>query len=267
MRRSLSLTRLLRDQSGMTLIEVIASLFILLMILIPLTSVYVSGVQVYNQTREQSALRNAADFVIGDVMRTVQDATYFELEALDERQESAEQQLLVQILKSKKAGELLQSSSGSRQSQVSSLEGSATDDIADSIILYNSKTVFAPLGDASQPSAENSVSQSLLTRQIYRFPPVDPTDELVKAFRTEPGYLVRGLFTVSADSKTLTLYLLVAPQGEKIVDRDGQQMRFQNLEEVLAELVRMEAYPDQISGYIRLVKTDFAVSNLRGGYK
>ncbi len=60
----------------------------------------------------------------------------------------------------------------------------------------------------------------------------------------------------------MSLYLVVAPYGERVVDRDGQQMRFPNLEEVRAELERTEA-SGKVNSYIRLVKTEFAVSNLQ----
>jgi|GEM_PF-2992567 len=259
----------LRDQSGVTLVEVLASLFLFLIILIPLTSVYVSGVQVYNQTREQTALRNAADFTIGEVMRTVQGASYFELDPAgeDEGSEvSEEKEILLQIMQSQKAGNLIPSAEQEQlERALTAGVESAHPAYSPGLILYSSKTVYAPLEQdaGTSPFASENVTQSLLTRTIYRFAPAAASDELVKTFRAETGYLARGLFSISDDNKTLTLYLVVAPQGEKIVDRDGQQMRFQNLEEVLAELERMEAYPNRINGYIRLVKTEFAVSNLQ----
>ena len=268
MKRTSLFPRLLRDQSGVTLVEVLAALFIFLIILIPLTSVYVSGVQVYNQTREQTALRNAADFAIGEVMRTVQGASYFELDPVDaaEEPEAAEEmKLLLRILQTKKAGELIPAAEADKL--IRALE--AGEDIgrlpfSPGLALYTSQTVYAPLDeDAASPVSSGSVTQSLLTRKLYRFAPADSANELVQAFRMEPGYLIRGLFSISADNKTMSLYLVVAPEGEKIVDRDGQQMRFSHLDEIRAELERMEAHPERISSYIRVVRTEIAVANLQ----
>lgn len=265
------ISRLLRDQSGMTLLETLASLFIFLIILIPLTSVYVSGVQVFNQTREQTDLRNVADFAIGEVMRTVQGATYFELEkdggSLDS--ENEEMDTLRQIMQSKKAGELLLAeqggagagSNGAIDAEEGTREIGVSPQFSTGLVVFTSSTVYVP-SDQDSSDAESGSTQSFVKRNVYRFTPSDPSDGLVKSFRFEPGYLVRGLFSTSADNKTLSLYLVVAPYGERVVDRDGQQMRFQNLEEVRAELERTEA-SGKVNSYIRLVKTEFAVSNLQ----
>lgn len=71
----------LKDERGLTLIEIIASSLIFFAVLIPLVSVYIRGVEIYQDTALKNQLRNETDFIVGDVMRIIQEASYVKLPA------------------------------------------------------------------------------------------------------------------------------------------------------------------------------------------
>lgn len=249
-----TIVRYIDNQRGLTLVEMLASITIFVLIFIPLSSVYIRGVELYNQTQEQTSLRNEADFVIGDVMRTVQEATYFEMGDVSNATEFA---TLLEIFRSAKAGKLI---------DVDTKEPDSL--FTDSLVLYNRSSVYEPV-DPSKPVDSNTnpnVTKWLLTRKNYLFQlPASPT-AIDQVFAHSPNYLVRGLFRISPDNKSLMLYLVIAPFGAAAFDQEGQQMRFASLQEIRDELNRQATSdPDRVSSYIRFVKTDFAVNNLRRG--
>lgn len=229
----------LRNQNGVTLIEMLASVTIFVLIFIPLTSVYIKGVQIYNTTEKQTALRNEADFVIGDIMRTVQDATYFELKNSTNRDSQSE---LLSIFRNPKAGSL-----------ITNTENDSL--FADTLVVYKRTNQF---------DSASGTTHWMLTRENFQFALPPGASQIDHLFNHSQNYMVDGLFRLSADSKSLTLYLIVAPFGEPQFDQDGQQTLFQTHDDILAELNRTET-SGRVNSYIRIVQTNFAVSNVRSG--
>ncbi|MGC5326599.1 PilW family protein [Brevibacillus sp. SYSU BS000544] len=233
-----SIIRYLRNENGLTLVEMLASVTIFVLIFIPLSSVYIRGVELYQKTQEQTQLRNEADFVIGDIMRIVQEATYFELSSTT----STNRQTLLNIFSHPKAGTLITAA------EAPNYNGN--------IIQYTRSNVY--------DEATNRTNW-LLTRAIYQFQlPASPSP-MDHAFVHSPNYLVGGLFRISPDNKQLTLCLVIAPRGDQaIFDQEGQQKKFTSFDEIVAELDNTNR-SDQVNSYIRFVRTDFAVNNVRRG--
>lgn len=173
-----------RNETGVTLVELLVSMSIFLLVVLPLSSYYLSGINQYNKITLQTALRNEADYVISQVMNQVQDASYFELTKTpgSGTQEEQDRNHLISILKNHLPSE------------------SIIDSCQLGIITKNIEVK----------------SESKITRQIYRFsdPPAGK-ENLIKQFDYNQSlYLINGLFSISDDYQKVTIFLVVAPKSK-----------------------------------------------------
>ncbi|WCN38544.1 PilW family protein [Aneurinibacillus uraniidurans] len=254
------------DERGLTLIEVLAALTIFFAILLPLTSVYTKGVSLYATTRTQTDLRNEADFVLGDIMRT-----------LREHKESATEPNKSDSISPVSSFELKNYPSDSEDTLKrifsNRLAGGMMDETArnaaqNAALVYYRSVKLVSRDPNNQD--EEKITQSSVSRVGYVLSETLPagTNGLYQRFPIQDNrYLIDGLFEMTTDgSQKLIVYLLIAPRGEQITTSDGETTQFRNVEDVEAELNRLEnAHETKLPGYIHLVRTEFAVNDLIRG--
>lgn len=250
------------DERGLTLIEVLAALTIFFAILLPLTSVYTKGVSLYAATRTQTDLRNEADFVLGDIMRTLREhrepdnpnngspVSSFELKDYPSDSEAT----LKRIFSHRLAGGMM--------------DETARNAAQNAVLVYY-RSVNLVFRDPNNPD-EEKITQSSVSRVGYVLSETLPagTNGLYQRFPVQDDrYLIDGLFEMTTDgSQKLIVYLLIAPKGEQITTSDGETTQFRNVEDVEAELNRLkDAHETKLPGYIHLVRTEFAVNDLIRG--
>jgi hypothetical protein len=183
-KRLCSIASKIRNERAMTLVELLASTFIFLLIVIPLSTIYVNGVKLYNETSEKTALRNEANFAISEIMRAMQEASYFE--AIDDN--PAETEALYNLFTDSDTGPLIRK-----------------DDEPLSQFRHVLVTYKHALGYI------DGQTQSITLRNEYRFSPAANPKQSDRFFSYSQAYYVNGLFRVSADQKRATVYLLVTP--------------------------------------------------------
>jgi hypothetical protein len=228
----------LKEEKGLTLIELLSATFIFLVVVIPLSGIYLSGAKTYMKTEAQSNLRSELDFVIADIMKKVQDASYFDLvDTGDEDKHS-----LYTIFSNPNLGPLF---SGSE------------DDLKRGISVFNMQ-----VGYNERPS-------STVTKNVYEFQPDARNTQNQSYFNyNHENYLVFGLFKLGDDSasnsgdlKTLTMYLLIAPYSAQPLIVNGQPSSFRSLDEIKNTIL----HGNPPFEYIRVVKTQMTVNNIRQG--
>jgi type II secretory pathway pseudopilin PulG len=223
---------LIMSQRGTTLVELLAAITIFIVILLPLSSVYVKGVSLYQQTEEQTSLRNEADFLLSDILNTVQNASYFELTS------TPDDHTLYTIFSNQGVNNLVQ--------------GEDENTLKGGVMIYTRSTKYS--------NDENTTTYSL-TRNTYQWAPHNHKD---KVFNYDEGsYMAYGLFKTTEDNRKLIIYLLITPGGNSPITRDGLQTHFNSLTDVLDEINRLG--PNQHSPYIYVVRTEFTVNNLTKG--
>lgn len=174
----LKLKRVALDQRGYTLIELVASSLIFLTVLIPLISVYVDAVDTYQETSLKNQVRNETDFILGEVMRTIQEASYFELAPPDE-----EAATLLEIVTHADAG----------------IRDTPVHPVSRGLMLYKRSIAY-----------EAGSTRSLLTRETRFFTPCPAAPCGYRPFPVNhQGYIVDGLFEMT-DERRVILYLVVA---------------------------------------------------------
>jgi len=226
----------LSNEKGITLVELLAALFIFLLIVIPLSSVYINGIQLFNKTQQQTDLRNEADFVISNVMTQVQSASYFDLP--QEKNTSKRDQIL-SILKKAGLDPVVK-------------DGIAQDQIKTRIQLYKLQVAYTQLAGSTEKTTE-----STMTRVTKGFDcPAGDCENLAAS----ASYMIDGVFHLSSDKKRLILYLVMAPKlasGEtSYQDERGQSVKFRDLQHI---------HDDFTKDYVRVVRTEFAVTNFQKG--
>lgn len=250
-------TRYARNEAGLTLIELLASMTIFIVILLPLSSVYISGITTYSKTQVQTSLRNEADFVIGDIMNKLQNASYFDLDTgkgiTDEKEE------VLELFGS-----------------VGMIPDGEDNDFDQGITTYKRKVKY----EALDSSAEKS-PVSTLEKKVYQLvPPSQPEEisnqELYNLFSYDSAYLVYGLFRIRDDettnNKRVSIYLIIAPKAQgDAVEHNGQKTAFKDLAEIKEEVKHLqlnqsaETAPDEntiLFNYIYMVKTEVSVNSL-----
>ncbi|MBN6186532.1 prepilin-type N-terminal cleavage/methylation domain-containing protein [Aneurinibacillus sp. BA2021] len=220
---------LLKTEHGLTLIETLVAVAIFLLIIIPISSYYLSGISVFQRTQTQTNLRNEADFVLANILNTIQNATYFDLQQVSDEEHKKD---LLSIFE--KSGTFdFSNASEEEQNRVKNT-------LSDGIFTYTLTL--------------NKDNISKLERKKYRFP-------------SDSNYLVDGLFRLSDDNTKLMIYLVVAPKNtnpteENQRDRNGEKMEFHTIEEIADEIHSRE---NDSLHYIRLIRTEFSVNNFNGG--
>jgi prepilin-type N-terminal cleavage/methylation domain-containing protein len=256
----------IKNEKGLTLIEVIVASAIFLLIVLPLTSYYLSGIKVYNQSRIETNLRNETDSILFNILngvseqnsadtyknegstyiyKGIQDASDF---AIEPDFENDRKETLIKIFSHNKAQNLLPlNASGSSQVETSP---------AIKLYTYDDSKLMR-----SRWTFENNSPQSI--------------DRTFKYNRTL--YIADALFSIQEEvgsneqtkGKILTIYLVIAPRtlpGKTAAIEDGQKTSFGSSEEILAEMNRLEAAGDQRPlSYIRIIKTELAINSTRRG--
>ncbi|MFD2369060.1 PilW family protein [Brevibacillus sp. GCM10020057] len=257
------LAGLLRDERGLTLVELIASSLIFFTILIPLVSVYVKGVEIYQETTVKNQLRSDTDFLIGNVMRTIQEASYVKLapETATERQDPANEQVKSIIAASFPAFQESNAASSCR------------------IYLYKRsvKRSEEAVPDEEATSTGNR-TVSLLTRETYSFAPCPQAEGSGAScehvpFPTDPDrYLVQGYFEIdqpagdSSGKKRVTLYLVVAQRYDTMTLPFSQEDRRDH--ELFADwdaVASAVAQNSEQAQYVRVVRTEIDLSSEQKG--
>jgi hypothetical protein len=221
---------------------------IFLAVVIPLSSIYMSGVSLYQNTQNQTALRNEADFVISDIMNQIQDASYFEL--ADEpttEDDKARKDDLITIFTNTQEGE-----------EVLKIE-SETDkrNVQNELIMYTQRVEYKEKEEENIPP-----TTSTLERKRYGFSHYK--SEIYQPFNYDQNkYIVDGLFEIDENTKNLIVYLVIAPKGEKPVFKNNQQVEFTSVKEIADEFNRLGS--SKQNEYIHVVRTEIAVNNLRKG--
>ncbi len=236
MRTKVPFTRLnlFRDQRGVTLIELLASIFIFLAILIPLTTVYVKGVEIYHETTLKNQLLNETDFVVGDVMRSIQEASYFDLAPADSDTVSEDyhkRDQLRQIIEHPHVG----------------LTVPAMKQVSTGMMLYKRELRY---------DSKSGSTRSILTRETRYFQNPSNASTVFNLFpRHQTSFYTDGLFVIPDDRRVI-LYLIMA------LPEDAQHRPLNSPAAILASLDASEENRE----YIRVIRTEIDVSNIREGW-
>lgn len=235
-----------RNEKGASLVELLTATAIFLAIILPLSSYYISSISLYDQTRVETDLQNETDFLLSTILNTVQDASYFELDGNTTDVDSD----LLSIFSHDLAGQNL-------------LPVSEKASVHPGIKRYNLQREYYKADDQA-----DDIQKTILTRISYGFNVSDKND-VQKSFEyNSSSYLANGIFALDEEKQVLTVYLLVAPRGNGTI-QNGQKSAFLNESEVLNELnrLRSERAPDDKAPlhFIRIIKTSFAVTNLKRG--
>ncbi|RXT14685.1 PilW family protein [Ammoniphilus sp. CFH 90114] len=211
------------NQNGVTLIELLAATVILFLFIIPLSSFYLSGFTVFQQTVKQTNLRQELDFVIADVMKKIQYANYFELQTT----RSDDKNNMIKLINSGK------------------LVSDLTIDSTKQNLYHTDLATYR----IEVPSS--STPRSTVTKHTYHFEDFD---------FNKSSYVVNGLFSLDEEQQLLTTYFIIAPKTAENSDPiivNQQQASFKDIKEI-EEYVKNNQGPFE---YIRFVKTEFPVSN------
>jgi hypothetical protein len=167
----------LRNEAGVTLAESLAAITIFMLIVIPLSSSYLRGVEIFNKTEKQVAIRNEADSIIGQIMNDVQNAVYVE-QAADENQE------LYDIL----------------NMRLKDMPALSEAKCTQSIFLYK------------RPANGSPALPNTLTKQLYTFSEAATAIEGAEPDYLYPSntYVLRGLFFIDEKAQKLTVYIMLA---------------------------------------------------------
>lgn len=243
----------LTNENGLTLIEILAATFIFLVVVTPLSGIYLSGAKTYMKTEAQSNLRSELDFAIADIMKKTQDASYFDLvDTVDESQK----QEFIDLFSNSKLGNLFVDEKTGQPN---------TDNLNTGLAVYRFRVEYT----SNDPTnSENKQPTSTVTKDIYQFQP--DINNLEKPFSyNHDKYLVYGLFQLdssvdtsnSSNYQKLNVYLLIAPKSDNPLSEDGKPTSFRNLADI------QKAIDDGNSPfeYIRVVKTQITVNNIRQG--
>lgn len=246
-----SICRYVRNEAGLTLVELLASLTIFIVILIPLSSVYLSGITTYGKTQVQTSLRNEADFIIGDIMNTLQDASYFDLDDGTDNTNSKED--IFAILRSAHVISETDSTSFKK-----------------AIATYKREVNYETLPSSST----EKVPVSILNKKLFQ---LAPSTGIYSSFSYDPSYLVYGLFRIVEDninpnSKKVAVYLIIAPRAQNSGNiQNGQKTAFTNLQEIKEEVERIQPIAsggtsstesNVLFNYIYMVRTEISVNSL-----
>ncbi|MCG5254029.1 PilW family protein [Brevibacillus agri] len=252
--RKLPLTKYLKDERGLTLVEVLTTSLIFFAILIPLIGVYVKGIEIYQTTSLKNTLRNDTDFVIGDVMRTIQEADYVKLPSAsaDPEQGSADDTAARHIV-SASFPEFADATSSSR-------------------VYLHKRSVKIDRASTSTQTV------SLLTRETYAFAACETHGSEINPCSHIPfpvdrnQYMVKGFFTMpqqendDAAQKQVVLYLVVAlrygsfPLPSTEEDRQNHQL-FANWTEVENAVTQNT----EKAQYVRVVRTEIELGSEQKG--
>lgn len=247
-------TSYMRNEAGLTLVELLASITIFILILIPLSSVYVSGITTYGKTQVQTSLRNEADFIIGDIMDKLQNASYFDL---DDGTDNTDKSDIFNVLKS---GHVVTEANDTAFKK--------------GVAVYTREVNYEKLNESSL----EKVPVSILKKKAYQFSPTPPgKEDLYAPFSYDDSYLVYALFRIieensDKNNKRVGIYLIIAPkkQNNDII-QNGQKTAFSNLAEIKAEVERLQsaqgtetatAESNVLFNYIYMVRTELSVNSL-----
>ncbi|WP_047150610.1 type IV pilus modification PilV family protein [Aneurinibacillus tyrosinisolvens] len=180
----------IKNEAGITLVESLAAITIFMLIVIPLSSSYLHGIEVFQKTQKQVSLRNEADIIIGTIMNEVQKKNYIE-------SGSDSNQLLYELL-------------SSHLSMPKDIQ-----EYTQSIFLYEIQNDI----DGSKPPS--------LKKTLYSF--ATPLPDTIKGAVPQNvyklnDYYVDGLFYVDNISQKLNYYLVIANPKEFTGENKMQQI-------------------------------------------
>lgn len=255
-----------KNERGLTLVEVIVASAIFLLIVLPLTSYYLSGIKAYNQSRIETGLRNETDAILFNILngvseqnpaetyqaegsnylyKGIQDASDF---TIDPNVSPGHKETLLKIFSHTKAQHLLAIGTA----------GTSPEELSPAIKLY---TYYNNTLLRSRWSFENNGLGSI--NKTFKY--------------DRNSYIADALFSVheediadgKSNGKILKIYLVVAPRtpaGNTAAIEDGQKTSFGSFKEILAEMDRLEARGEQRPlSYIRIIKTELAINSTRRG--
>jgi hypothetical protein len=250
----------LKEEKGLTLIEILTATFIFLIVVIPLSGIYLSGAKTYMKTEAQSNLRSELDFVIADIMKKTQDASYFDLKDVgDENQK----QTLINLFSNPKLGNLFVDNK-TGQSNI--------DNLYTGLAVYSFQVRYKEIPDLNDSNKNDIQPDSTVINNVYQF---QPGSEYTPFNYNHDNYLVYGLFQLdtsenpddsSSESSTtnykkLNLYLLIAPKSDNPLIEDGKPTSFRDL----TDLINTVNHRDPPFESIRVIKTQITVNNIRQG--
>jgi Tfp pilus assembly protein PilV len=223
---------LLRNERGVSLIEVLASSFIFLMIVIPLCSVYVNGIQIYQDTSYKTALRNEANFLIADIMRKIQESSYFEIADIVNEEKDASNKTatsyLIDIINNRMNGEI---------------SADEADSVKRMLVMYMHTVGY-----------KNDATISQTVRKTFRFqqPNLTAANSSEEFFTYTQSYVAEGLFRISGENRNkLILYLVISP-------REGDNL-LQNLSRINSQVQNGD------TDLIQVIRTEIDVNSSRKG--
>ncbi|WP_027414877.1 PilW family protein [Aneurinibacillus terranovensis] len=245
----------LPNQYGVTLIELLIATVIFLTIVLPLSTVYIQGMNEYKKTKIQTQLRNEADFLLSGIMKQVQESSYFEL--ADDSMLS-DQGLVTADDKETLLTIFSQTNLLTRNSPTAPSGTPADTDYHQGIISY--KQTVAYDSSSGQPS-------STLNRKIYTFNRGGSTDLFQGFDYDNAAYIAKGLFRVSDDNKKLYIYLVIAPHYDPgSASSNNQPMFIKGIQASYKNLAEIKAAIDASHhDFIHVVKTEISINNLGKG--
>lgn len=223
--------RLYLNQQGVTVLELLVSLSIFLLVILPISSYYLNGIDRYNKTMKQSNLRNELDFVIADILTKVEESSYFELS----HSTSEDQRLknLIEIFQNEQLGKLI------------------TDDekagIKTKLTTYKVEVKY----DDKDGTLSKKESRTVITKKTWQ----------ISDFNfNKDQYIIDGLFKLSPDNKKLSVYLIAVPKSAALLQIDNQYAGFTGLDDIIGALNDPPPYE-----YIKTTKTEISVNNWQQG--
>lgn len=260
--------RLINNDKGVTLVEMLVGLAIFMGIVIPLSSLYMSQIKFYYSEQVKTQLDRQVDYVLSNIMNEIQDASYFDLyfpKNSVELAKSEEHKIrLAKILTLDITGHHME------------LPPDENFDAQKEYVKDYSQGVTRYQYSYSSNGNGGNEYTSLIERKIYQFLPLsDLTDSsgLYQPFIYDTNaYIVDGLFKLEdeqadtiANNKKLTILLVIAPKSlNNSVEYQGQKASFQSIDEVLTELQELNK-TNQPSYFIRVLKTEIDITNMKRG--
>lgn len=227
----------LKDEKGVTLLEILTGLTIFMLVIIPLSNIYLDGITLYNKTQTQTNLRNELDYALSVVMKQIQDASYYELRNNDSTKGTRDQ--ILNVLQNEKAGKLLD-------------DTFSPDDFKTDIITYKVEVKLDKINGKTE-------TVSTVNKDIYNLLPDQPN-----TLYASNSYLVYGLFKLDKEDEKdpnnhkVIAYLLIAPKSNTPQPTyiGDQQSSFAGLDQIEA---------DDSFEYIRVVRTEISTINMNQG--
>lgn len=241
--------QLIRNEDGLTLIELLAATVIFLLVIIPMSGMYIKGVDTYNQSVNETTLQNELDFLTSNIMNKLQGATYFELNNFDPNDpayRAAEQAFKLMQYKDPNKNNGQDKNLASEDGLIPANQTFGESPIKPILTTYNIQVKNAD--QTGQPV-------STMTKSVYQFQS-DHTNTADKS-----SYIVFCFFEPDPilPSQKMNLYLLIAPYNAQ--PPNYKQSGFSGISDI-------QKYIDNNNPpyeYIRVAKTQISINHNQQG--